>query len=74
MQTILFLCKLSLSQATILDSSNLKEFEDNNFEFDENGRKICKYVENTVGKGEIARNQQFLLSQHCFQKICTANT
>ena len=33
----------------ILDSSKLKEFTDNNFKFDENGRKIFKMVENTVG-------------------------
>ena len=38
----------------ILDSSKLKEFADNNFRFDENGRKLYKQVENTVGKGEIA--------------------
>ena len=28
---------------------------------DENGIKLFKQVENTVGKGEIARNEQFLL-------------
>ena len=38
----------------VLDSSNLKELTDNNFELDENGRKFSKLVENTVGKGEIA--------------------
>ena len=27
----------------------------------------CKSFENTVGKGEIARNEQFLLSSQCFQ-------
>ena len=31
-------------------------------------------VENTVGKGEIARYEQHLLFQQCFQKICTADT
>ena len=45
----------------MLDSSKLKEFADNNFKFDENGRKLSKWVENTMGKGEIARNEQFLL-------------
>ena len=35
--------------------SKLKEFADDNFKFDENGRKLSKQVENTVGKGEIAR-------------------
>ena len=37
-----------------LESSKLKEFADNNFKVDENGRKISKWIENTVGKGEIA--------------------
>ena len=31
------------------------------FKFDENGRKLSKRVENTKGKGEIARYEQFLL-------------
>ena len=54
----------------ILDSSKLKEFADDNFKFDENGRKLSKGVENTVGKGEIARNEQLLLFPQCFQKAC----
>ena len=36
----------------------------------ENGRKLSKRVENTVGKGEIARYEQFLLFMQCFQKSC----
>ena len=52
----------------MLDRSKLKEFADNNFKFDENGRKLSKRVENTVGKGEIARYEQFLLFPQCFQK------
>ena len=36
-------------------SSKLKEFADDNFKFDENGIKLSKQVENTVGEGEIAR-------------------
>ena len=40
----------------------------------QNGRKFSKKVENTVGKGEIARNEQFLLFPQCFQKACTADT
>ena len=46
----------------------MKEFADDNFKFDENGRKLSKLVENTVGKGEIARYEQFLLFPQCFQK------
>ena len=39
----------------ILDSPKMKDFADDNFKFDENGRKLSKWVENNVGKGEIAR-------------------
>ena len=38
------------------------------FKFDENGRKLSIWVENTVGKGEIAHYEQFLLFPKCFQK------
>ena len=40
------------------------------FQIDENGRKVSKRVGNTVGKGEIARYEQFLLFPQCFQKAC----
>ena len=36
--------------------------------------KFSKWVENTVGKGEIARYEQFLLFPQCFQKTLTADT
>ena len=52
----------------IFDWSKLKEFADDNFKFHENGRKLSKWVENTVGKGEIARYEQFLLFPQSFQK------
>ena len=55
---------------TNLDSSELKDFADDNFKFNENGRKLSKRVKNTVGKGEIARHEQFLLFPVCFQKAC----
>ena len=54
----------------MLDSSKLKELSEDNLKFDENGRKLSKQVENTVGKGEIARYEQFLLFPQCFQKSC----
>ena len=47
---------------------------DNNIKFNEYERKFSKRVENTVGKGEIARYEQFLLFPQCFQKTCTADT
>ena len=55
---------------TNLDSSKLKDFAEGNFKFDKNGRKLSKPVENTVGKGEIARYEQFLLFPQRFQKAC----
>ena len=47
-----------------------KEFADDNFKFDENGRKLPKWVENAVVKGDIACYEQFLLFPQCFQKAC----
>ena len=41
---------------------------------DENSKKFSKLVENTVGKGKIARYEQFLLFPQCFQKTSTADT
>ena len=41
----------------------LKEFADDNYKLDENGRKLSKWVENTGGK-----------ALQCFQKTYTANT
>ena len=52
----------------ILDSSKLKEFADDNVKFDGNGRELFKQVEDTVGKGKIARYEQFHLFSLCFQK------
>ena len=45
-----------------------------NLKFDENGEKFSERIENTVGKGEIARYEQFLLFPQRFQKTCTADT
>ena len=53
----------------MLDSSKLKEFADDNFKLDENGIKFSKLE----GKGEIARHDQFLCFQQCFQKTCTVD-
>ena len=57
----------------ILDRSKLKKFTDDNFKFDDDGRKLSKRVENTVGKREIACYEQFLLFPQYFQKTCTAD-
>ena len=59
-----------ITRRQILNSSKLNEFADDNFKFDENGRKLSKWVENTVRKGEIAPFEQFLLFPQCFQMAC----
>ena len=74
MNTISTIFTLPFPKRQIFDSSTLKEFANDNFKFVENGRKPSKQVENTVGKGEIARYEQFLLFPQCFQKTCTADT
>ena len=40
----------------------------------QNVRKFSRQAENTVGKGEIAHYEQFLLFPQCFQKTVTADT
>ena len=72
--TSLKFCRLVKSQLItrrqILDSSKLKEFAEDNFRFDKDGRKLSKQAlvftclqyksfENTVGKGEIAQKACF---------------
>ena len=42
----------SFPKRQTLDSSELKEFGDVNFKFDENGGVFPKRVKNTVGKGD----------------------
>ena len=69
-----FITWLTLSQTThFIDSSKLKEFADNNFKLDENGRHFFKQLESNVGKGKIAHYEQFLLFPQCFQKTCAAD-
>ena len=53
----------------IFNISKLKKFADDNFKFHENGGKFSIRVENTVGKGEIACYEQFLLFQQCFLRL-----
>ena len=43
-----------LPKRQVLDSSKFEENADDNLNFVENGRKLSKRVENTVGKREIA--------------------
>ena len=56
------------------DPFKLEQFADDIFKFDENCSMFSKMVENTVGKEEIDRYEQFLLFPQCFRKTCTADT
>ena len=47
----------------------MKDFADDNLKFEENDRKLFRPVENTVGKGEIARYKQFLLFPRVFKRL-----
>ena len=47
----------------------MKDFADDNFKFDENGRKVSKRVENTEGKEEIVLYEKFLLFPQCFKRL-----
>ena len=49
---------------------NWKSFQTTISNLTKNGKKLSTRVENTVGKGEIARYEQFLLFPQCFQKAC----
>ena len=57
----------------MLHSSKFEEFVDKYLKFEEYGVIFSKRVENTVGKGEIARYELFLLFPQCFEKKCTAD-
>ena len=57
---------LTLSQTTNVRLFQTERVADDNFKFDENGIKFSEWLEDTVGKGEIARYERFL-------KTCTKN-
>ena len=61
---IVYIFHYPFPKRQILDASKLKKFADDNFKYDENGRKFSMWVENTVGKGEIAI--KFLIFPQCF--------
>ena len=53
----------------ILDWSKLKGFADENFNFYENGRKVSKRVENTVGKEKLLVMSNFSFSHSGFKRL-----
>ena len=56
----------------ILDAFKVKEFADDSFKFDENGKKFSDRVENTTGKGQL-HIKQFLIFPLCFPMTDTAD-
>ena len=69
-----FLPFLTPSKMTNFRLSRIKGIADDNLKFDENGRSLSKWLENTESKGEIAHYTLFLLFSQCFQKTCTVDT
>ena len=66
-------------KSTLSQTTNFRHFQNESgcrrkSKFDENDRKFSKRVENTVGKGEIARYEQFLLFPHSVFKILVLQT
>ena len=57
----------------ISDWSKLKEFADDSFKFNKNGRKLSKWVENTREKEKSLVTSDFFFFPQCFQKTRTAD-
>ena len=53
----------------ILDFPKLKEFADNNLNFDEKGEKFSKRVQKAVGKREILVKSTFSFSHSVFKRL-----
>ena len=47
----------------------MKECADDNFKFDDNGRKFFKLVENTVGKEKFLITSNFYFSHSVFKRL-----
>ena len=56
------------------NAGTIRKFWDKYIKFSQSPHIYTTRVENTVGKGEIARYEQFLLFPLCFQKTYTADT
>ena len=60
----------SFAKGQILESSKFNQFADDNFKCDENDRKFSIWLENTVGKGEIALvTSNFSFSHSIFKRL-----
>ena len=63
-------CIIPFPHDKILGQTKLKAFADNKLNVTIMIISVFDRVENIVGKGEIARCEQFLLFPKCFQKAC----
>ena len=61
--------RIALSQRQILDSSNFKQFADNNFKFDEDGRKFYTWVETLCEKEKLLVRSNFFFSFSVFKRL-----
>ena len=61
-----YCCFKPFPRRQILDSSKLKEFAYNNSQFDENGKKFSKWVENT---GKLLFMSNFSFSPGVFKRL-----
>ena len=57
----------------ILGSSNSAANKDMFQKYGQMGIQLSDWLENRVGKGEIAHYEQFLLFPQCFQKLSVVN-
>ena len=64
---------ITLSQTTNFRLFQTERICRDNPQFDENGGKFSVRIENTVGKGQNPRYEQFLLFLQRFQNTCTAD-
>ena len=61
--------RLTIPKRQILDSSELKEFADDNFRFNESGGMFSKRVENTAGKEKLLVTSNFSFSNCVFKRF-----
>ena len=66
---ILILSFNSFPKRQILHSSKLKEFADDNFKFNENGRKFSERVESRMGNEEFVVSSNFSFSYIVFKRL-----
>ena len=70
-----FSCMVNtLQNDKILQLTRLKTFAEDKLNIAKTMISLCDRVENTVGKGENAGYQHFLLFQQCFPKLSSSES